>query len=123
MDLIFATEDFQIHGRSYPGFPILLDRHIDVVEPAHHFLVHECLQRGRVQSTRSWEAYGRTLYDFFGFLEANDLDWRDVGDRCSHSILAAYRDWAIGECGLKASTVNDRLRLISRYYYYALDQG
>lgn len=123
MDLVFATEEFVLNRVSYPGFPILLNAQMEVVEEAHLFLVHECLKRGRVRSPRSWAAYGQAMYDYFGFLEANGLAWRSYSDNRNHTPLAAYRDWSLGELGLAASTVNARLRVITRFYRYAASMG
>lgn len=123
MDLVFATEDFTLNGFSYPGFPILLDHNMDFIEETHQFLVHECIKRGRVRSPRSWAAYGQSMYDYFGFLEANSFDWREFNSDRNHTILATYRDWSLGDLGQKASTVNSRLRIITRFYRFAVNQG
>jgi len=123
MELIFATEDFKLNAISYPGFPILLDQNMEFIEETHQFLLHECIKRGRVQSPRSWAVYGQSLYDYFGFLEGNRFDWREFNYHRNHTILAAYRDWSLGELGLNASTVNSRLRVIIRFYIFAVKQG
>jgi integrase len=37
--------------------------------------------------------------------------------------LAAYRDWSLGELGLKVSSINSRLRIIIRFYRFGLNKG
>jgi len=121
--LIFSKADFQIRGQSYESFPILIDEKNDVFVEGLEFLVHHCLKRGSVQSRRSWDTYGRDLYDFFAFLEANKLDWRTLSDRANETILAIYRDASFQHFKLSASTVNRRLHLAIKFYQYALRQG
>ncbi|WP_404471257.1 tyrosine-type recombinase/integrase [Vreelandella venusta] len=123
MDLLFSTPDFQIRGQSYEGFPILLDKKNDVFIEGMEFLVYYCLKRGSVQSSRSWETFGRDLYDFFAFLEANNLSWRKLSDNHNETLLAIYRDASFEHFNLSASTVNRRLNLAIKFYRYALKKG
>ncbi|WP_200334863.1 tyrosine-type recombinase/integrase [Thiocystis violacea] len=118
MRLFFATADFRLLGISYPGFPLLLNEDMELELYPFRYLVHECLHRGRVSSQKSWAAYGQALYDYFGFLEARNLDWRQCQANTDHSILAAYREWSVG-LGLKHTTVNQRVRVVVRFYQYA----
>lgn len=123
MRLVFSTSDFKIYGLSYEKFPILLDSEMNIIEEVLLFLIHLCIKRGRVQSIKSWEAYGQSLYDYFSFLEANLFDWR-VDNKASHySILAAYRDWSLSEMNLSPNTVNYRLRIIIKFYQFALEMN
>lgn len=121
MELFFATDDYKINGVSYEGFPILVDSNLDFVEEAHAFLFYECIKRGRVQSKKSWIVYGQSMYDYFGFLEANNLDWWAIS--AYQSPLVSYRDWSISELGLSNTTVNSRLRVINRFYHFAYNNG
>lgn len=123
MLLLFSTDKFQIHGVIYPGFPILLDTNMSIVEPAHCFLLHQCIQRGRLNSKKSWQVVGQNIYDYFSFLEAHNLKWDQFDYNKDHSIIAAYRDWSIKACGLKSSTVNQRLRTLVTFYNYAHRQS
>ena len=119
MRLHIATNRFIIGHTDYPGFPFLVDKHGKVVKPVLNFFVYYLIQRGRVQSKHSWKQYGQSLYDFFGFLEANELDWDEEAVDGMPSVVAAYRDWALNNCKNVASTVNSRLRTISRFYQWA----
>lgn len=123
MRLVFSTSDFKLYGISYENFPILLNAEMNIVEEALFFLVQYCIKRGRVNSIRSWEAYGQTLYDYFSFLEANGLDWRMNKYGINHSILAAYRDWSLSEIKLHPNTVNYRLRHIIKFYQFAFENN
>ena len=60
-----ATADFLVAGRSFAGFPLLLDDDGWPMEPAQSFLWHTLITHGGVESTLTWEAYGRRLYDYF----------------------------------------------------------
>ena len=119
MLLLFSTDKFQVNGIIYQEFPILLDFKMRIVEPAHHFLLYQCIQRGRLNSKKSWKAVGQNIYDYFAFLEAHNLEWDQFDYNKDHSIIAAYRDWSISVCGLNPNTVNQRLRTIVIFYNYA----
>jgi site-specific recombinase XerD len=125
MLLIASTADFKLNNIPYEGFPLLLDETTGVLHvPAHHFLIYHCIKRGRVKSKKSWMVYGQAMYDYHSFLQANDdWDWCDLYVSEDNTILAAYRDFSLTECGLKASTVNHRLRIIIKFYQYAYRKG
>jgi integrase/recombinase XerD len=123
MDLVTSTEDFKIQGISYPDFPILVDKDGEIVMYAVEFLVYHCLKRGNVQSVHSWKTYGQDLYDFFGFCEGNNIDWREVRCRQDETILAVYRDASMKYFGVAASTINRRLRFLIKFYHYAYNRG
>lgn len=122
MELIWATKDLVIAGRPYTGFPILLWDTMESCVPANDFLRHYLL-RGAIGSTKSWPSTGRALYDFFSFLQAHDIDWRDVDRGEAKSIVAAYRDYCLVEYKLARSTTRQRLHYICKFYEYAQTQG
>ncbi len=115
MVLIWATDDLVIAGRPYPGFPILLWDTMESCVPVNDFLRHYLL-RGAIGSTKSWPNTGRALYDFFSFLQANDIDWKYIDRREGKSIVAAYRDYCLVECELARSTTRQRLHYICKFY-------
>ncbi|WJW96576.1 tyrosine-type recombinase/integrase [Enterobacter pseudoroggenkampii] len=119
MRLVFATQDLTLANRSFEGFPLLIGADGWPVQPAQSFLWHILIESGESLSTLTWEAYGRRLYDYFAFLEANTLAWNDETPAHSLSVLSRYRDWSIGELALNPRTVNNRLALIVRFYRWA----
>lgn len=122
MHLIWATEDFMIGGRPYPGFPIILHRSLESAVEVNQFLRHY-LTRGVIGSPQSWPSTGRALYDYFGFLEAHGLDWLDVARGEEKTLVAAYRDYSLGDVKLARNTVRQRLHYVCKFYEYALKQG
>lgn len=118
MELVWATKDLVISGRSYPGFPILLWDTMESCVPANDFIRHYLL-RGVIGSKKSWPSIGRALYDFFSFLQAHKLDWRDVDRGEAKSLLAAYRDYSKDECGLATTTIRQRLHYVCKFYEFA----
>jgi hypothetical protein len=62
------------------------------------------LLRGVIGSKKSWASTGRALYDFFSFLLAHELDWRNVDRGEAKSLVAAYRDYCLVE--RKAVTID-----------------
>ncbi len=123
MHLYFSTDQFQLKGQPYKDFPLLYDGLLKLVKPAFYFLVYHCITRGRVQSHKSWARYGQDMYDYFSWLEANDIQWTDTAEYSGQSIVALYRDWSIDHCKLAETTVNQRLRTIVIFYRYAYRQG
>jgi len=125
MDLFFSTKKFKLNGLSYSGFPILISGEGMVVEEALDFCIAHLIKRGRVQSKKSWITYGKALYQFFGWCEVNDIDWRDVGNDREATVLAEFRDWNLSPEGgsLAATTVNARLRLLCAFYRHAANSG
>ncbi|MBV0842537.1 tyrosine-type recombinase/integrase [Serratia liquefaciens] len=119
MRLVFATQDLTLANRSFEGFPLLIGADGWPVQPAQSFLWHILIESGESLSTLTWEAYGRRLYDYFAFLEANALAWNDEIPAHGLSVLSRYRDWSIGELALNPRTVNNRLALIVRFYRWA----
>lgn len=123
--LIFSTQDFKLNGMPYADFPLLLDERTGLIhEEALDFMIHHCIKRGKVKSVKSWRPFGQAMYDFFNFLQAyDDCDWRELENGRNSTIVAQYRDWSLTQCGLSASTVNQRLRFIVKFYQFALRQG
>jgi len=122
MRLVFATKDLTLAGRSFEGFPLLIGSDGWPVQPAQSFLWHTLIESGESLSTLTWEAYGRRLYDYYAFLEANKLAWNDETPAHGLSVLSRYRDWSIGELALDPRTVNNRLALIVRFYRWTKQQ-
>ncbi len=123
MRLVTATDEFRIHGLSYPGYPILLNDRMQVEEPANSFLIEQCITNGRAKSELSWARYGQDLYDFLGYVYANEVDWRALPLRGRPGPIEKYRNWARKECGLAVRTINQRLRTVRRFYDWCAREG
>lgn len=123
MRLVFSTKDFVLMGRPIVGLPILLDDDMQPLEPAQSFITHLLLERHGADSPLTWESYGRRLYDFFAFLHANKLAWNEKARAPGLSVVARYKDWSLGELSLNPSTVNQRLRLVVKFYEWAKNKG
>jgi integrase/recombinase XerD len=122
MELVWATDDLVISGHSYPGFPILLWDSMEACVQVNHFFRHYLL-RGSIGSKRSWVCIGRALYDFFSFLQAHTLDWRDVDRGEAKSLMAAYRDYCLDTCQLALNTTRQRLTYVCLFYKFAHEKG
>lgn len=122
MLLLNATEDLVIGGRSYTDFPILLWDDMTGCEPANQFFRHYLL-RGSVESKHTWAAAGQALYDYFSFLQANDLTWDGAAKAGDKDAVAAYRDYSRDEEGHARATLRLRLTYIVAFYEYCVRQG
>lgn len=121
MELVWSTEDFVIAGQPYPGFPILLWDTMESCVQANLFF-RNYLLRGAIGSKKSWPNTGRAIYDFFSFLQAHQLDWRDVDRGEAKSLVAAYRDYCLVTCKLASNTTRQRLTYICKFYEFALKE-
>jgi len=122
--LLFSTQAFRPDGSSAENVPILLDERMRLIEPACAWLMHVALVRGRTRSLQTWRTYGEALYDWWQTLEANGWAWDEVGP----GEVAAYRDQMLRPRGhnsrpLARSTINGRLRTISRFYRWHAGMG
>jgi site-specific recombinase XerD len=122
MRLVLATDRLTVQGRSFAGFPLLIAEG-KAVEPVQGFLWELLTRSGRRQSKLTWEKYGRIFFDFFSFCEANAIDWRAEPASGLPSAIDWYRDWSRGEVKNAARTINQRLRLVVRFYEWALKHG
>lgn len=111
MQLFYTDEQFKKSGTSLPGIPFLANAQAALVEPANRYLFHIAAVRGRTRSQATWRTYADHLYEFFSFLEENDLQWNLIGQ----SHLAAWRNGMLGR-GLKRSTCNNRIRTVAAFY-------
>lgn len=122
MELVWATDGLVIAGQPFPGFPILLWNSMESCVPANQFFRHYLL-RGAIGSKQSWPSTGRALYDFFSFIQAHELNWRDVDRGEAKSLVAAYRDYCLEACELAPNTTRQRLQYICKFYEFALKEG
>jgi integrase/recombinase XerD len=116
---ILTSEDFVYAMRPRPGFPIILNSQMEPAEPFHSYLVWRLLGKGAVLDPKTWDAYGRAIWDFARFLEANDLRWDQPFVVPGDGVVAMYRDWQATDLGLDAGTINQRLRQVVAFYEWA----
>jgi site-specific recombinase XerD len=122
MRLVFSTEDFVFAGRPRPGFPLVLDNDMKPAEPLHGYLLHRLLEKGKKLDIKTWEAYGRRLWDFAQFLNANNYEWNQPFVSTAHSVVRNYRDWQAEDLKLSPATINDRLEIVADLYNWALER-
>ncbi|MCS4065477.1 site-specific integrase [Pseudomonas putida] len=118
MELVWASEDFLLNGVPYSRFPIVLWDTMQSCVPINRFLRHHLL-RGAVGSTQSWPSTARALYDYFSFLQAHALDWREVDRGEAVNLVAAYRDYCKNQCLLAPNTIRQRLHYVCKFYEFA----
>jgi site-specific recombinase XerD len=109
--LIFTDNTFTVAGVPAPGVPFLINVGGELVEAANRYLYYMSYISGRTTAETTRRTYADHLYDFFSFLEENDLAW----DSVNHSYLAAWRN-GMQERGLKRTTCNSRIRTVSAFY-------
>jgi site-specific recombinase XerD len=122
-ELIFSIGAFKPYGTPIPQVPILVDNEMKLVEPVCKWFLHIALVRGRTRSTETWRTYGEAIYDWWQTLEANDWDWKQI----TIFQVAAYRDGMLTSKNsfgrpYARSTINNRLRTISRFYTWCVQQ-
>ena len=118
MRMFLTDAEFAWKGVSRPDIPFLCDSDMELVSAPNEYLRFIATVKGRTRAKRTWLTYGSHLYEFFSFLEANDLSW----DAVDQSQIAAWRD-AMLERKCARSTVNQRLRCIHNFFDWSLHQG
>jgi site-specific recombinase XerD len=104
-----------------PGFPILLDDHMTIIEPAFAYLIEHATILGRSRAVETVRTYAEHLHDWFDALEQSSLDWRTADE---HTV-AAYRNRMLEAPSQHTrrpyarSTINDRVRTVCRFYDWA----
>ena len=122
MHLVFASGDYVLASVPMVGFPIVLWEDMTSCLEANQFLRYY-LARGAIESKRSWDVIGRSLYDYFGFLEAHGLRWDDVNRGDDENLVAAYRRYSFEVHMLHRNTVRLRLTYVCAFYDFALSRG
>lgn len=123
MRLAFTTPDYIYGGRPRPEFPLILGDDMTPAQPFHNYLRHRLLEQGKALDVKTWEAYGRRLWDFARFLHANELEWNQPFQSHGASVVRVYRDWQAHDLKLEPSTVNDRVEIVADLYRWALERG
>jgi len=115
MHLFFTDATFVWQGFTRPDLPFLCDKNMELVSAPNAYLRFIGTVKGKTRSPKTWRTYANHLYEYFTFLELNNLNWKDV----SLSSLATWRDTMLSR-GCSRSTVNQRLRCIADYYTWAV---
>ncbi len=107
------------------NFPILLTHDMKIIEPAFEYLHEIATLYGRTHSRETLRTYAEHLYDWFDSLEQSGIAWREVRTE----TIAAYRNRMLEQPSAHTrrpyarSTINDRVRTICRFYYWAHARG
>ena len=123
MRFVLTSEDFVYGMRPRPGFPLILDDELEPAEPFHSDLMWRLLGKGAVLDRKTWEAYGRALWDFSRFLQGNALTWNQPFAAPGEGVVAMYRDWQVTDLKLDAVTINQRLRQVVELYEWTHGKG
>jgi integrase len=115
MQLFFTDSTFIWHGLARPGIPFLCAADMELIAAPNSYLRFISAVKGRTRSPKTWRTYASHLYEFFVFLETNELMW----DRLNESLLAAWRD-SMTMRACSRSTVNQRLRCVAGFYTWAV---
>ena len=118
MRLFLTDKEFVWKSVARPNIPFLCDGEMELVAAPNDYLRFVAAVKGRTRSERTWKTYGWHLYEFFAFLEANDLPW----DAVNQTQIAAWRDSML-ERSCTRATVNQRLRCVHAFYEWAMRSG
>jgi site-specific recombinase XerD len=108
-----------------PGFPILLDNRMAIIEPAFAYLIEHATVLGRSRAAETIRTYAEHLYDWFDALEQSELDWGAADE----TMIAAYRNRMLEQPSPHTgrpharTTINDRVRTVCRFYEWAHRRG
>jgi integrase/recombinase XerD len=103
-----------------PGAPFLLDEKMQPITAANAWL-RDVAADGSSPSPHTHRTYAYGLFDFFKYLTAHEIDWREV----TNDDLIDYRDVQDQYLSehtkkpLNRNTINARLLVADRFYTYA----
>lgn len=123
MRFLLSTDQFIFGRRPRPGFPLILNSEMEPAEPFHGYLIWRLLQSGNHLDQKTWESYGRAIWDFARFLDANGLTWNQPFRSPGEGVVALYRDWQVTDLKLDPGTINGRLRQVVQLYEWAKSRG
>lgn len=123
MRFVLADDSLVVAGCTYKGFPLLLGDDGAAIQPAQDWLWDLLATAGRISSKKTWENYGRAIYDFFAFSLTNNLEWSVAPPPGMPSAIDAWREWSRGTLELATSTINQRIRVVVRFYKWAVKKG
>lgn len=123
MRFVLTSDHFVYGMRPRPCFPLILNDISEPAEPFHSFLIWRLLGKGVALDKKTWESYGRAIWDFARFLDANGLSWDQPFDAPGTGVVSIYRDWQVSDLQLDPSTINRRLRLVVELYEWAKGNG
>lgn len=119
MRFVLTSEDFVYGMHARQGFPLILDDDMEPAEPFHDYLLWRLLGKGDALDQKTWDAYGRAIWDFARFLHDNSLTWNQSFISPGEGVVAMYRDWQVTDLKLDAGTINPRLRQVVELYEWA----
>lgn len=128
-----TTEDFIYRGQSLPGIPLLVDDECRPVSVVNNYIMYLVLEKGSANGKRTWQNHADALYDYFSWLDANNLNWHDkplmTANGKEVSNLTLYQRWSQenyrkpnGE-KLQHGTINTRTACIEAFYRWAREVG
>jgi site-specific recombinase XerD len=123
MRFLLTSPEFVYGMHPRPGFPLILNDGMEPAEPFHSYLMWRLLGKGAALDQKTWEAYGRAIWDFARFLQANNLTWNQPFSAPGEGVVAVYRDWQVTDLKLDAGTINQRLRQVVELYEWARGKG
>jgi len=108
-----------------PGFPILLDCNMAIIEPAFVWLMEHATLYGRSHATETVRTYAEHLHDWFDTLEQSELDWQAIDE----AVIAAYRNRMLEAPSphtgrpYARTTINARVQSVCRFYEWSHGKG
>lgn len=118
MRLFFTDASFTKDGMSLPGIPFLASETAELIDQANRYLFYIAAVRGRTRAPTTWRTYADHLYEFFSFLEANNLPW----DSITQLQIAVWRNFMLDR-GLSRSTINKRIGTVAAFYTWCFRTG
>lgn len=118
MKLFITDSRFTKDGISLPGIPFLASETAELIDPANRYLFYIAAVRGRTRAPTTWKTYADHLYEFFSFLEENNLSW----DQMTQLQIAMWRNSML-ERRLSRPTINKRIGTVAAFYSWCLRAG
>jgi integrase len=113
---------------------MLCNDDMEFVQVVNDYLLYMALEDANTASPATWKSHAESLYDYFSWLDANNLNWNDQPTQGKEgqeiSNLASYRNWSMdlidpvtSEARISSSTIRKRLSQLMAFYRWAKDRN
>gem|GEM_PF-155360 len=133
MRIFYTTREFVYKGVPCPGVPFLCSSDMEFSLIVNDYLLWLSLENANTASPSTWKSQAEALYDYFSWLETNNLVWDSTPTRNPYgeeiSNLAMYRNWSAdlldieGRRKIENSTIRKRLSILMSFYRWAVKRG
>lgn len=122
MEIRYTTQKLPEYGLYFKHIPFMVNRQMQLVNTVNRYWREEIITNARWASKKTWRSYAERLYDFFAYLEDNDINWQHVDKHITGHYRCYLQTQGPNGKPLHPNTIYDRIRCVDAFYKWALTQ-